>query len=65
MPTQRGYHTFYCRRRGVANERITVKEMVDGKQKVIGFSELEEWSKSLNNLEYGVTMRNYRDYECR
>ncbi|MGI5913154.1 MAG: histidine--tRNA ligase [Bacteroidales bacterium] len=31
----------------IANERITVKEMVDGKQKVIGFSELEEWSKKL------------------
>ena len=31
----------------VANERITVREMVDGKQKVIGFSELEEWSKKL------------------
>lgn len=31
----------------IANERITVKEMVDGKQEMIGFSELEEWSKKL------------------
>lgn len=31
----------------VANERITVREMVDGKQEMIGFSELEEWSKKL------------------